>query len=128
VTQTEAASAIGETVSAGVLGTATVEGGLACVFYGPNAPSTKDPNLAQPDSVRVVLVKGANASKWYDDYKSKVPAVPVSGYGDKAFFDGGASLSVLVGQDYLRIAVDPSGTVPSLADEKTLAAAILPNL
>lgn len=128
VTQAEASSAIGEKVSAGVLGNATVEGGRACVFYGPSAPATMDPDLVQPDTVRVVLVKGAKALKWYNDYKFKVPARPVSGYGDKAFFDGGASLSILKGQDYLRIAVAPAGTAPSLPDEMRLAAAILRNL
>ena len=128
VTQAEAASAIGESVTAGVLGSATVEGGLACVFYGPSAISPKDPNVAQPDSVRVVLVKGSDATRWYNDYHSKVPAQPISGYGDKAFFDGAASLSVLKGQDYLRIAVAPAGAPPSLKDEEALASAILPDL
>jgi hypothetical protein len=128
VTQAEAASALGSKVSAGVLGTATVEGGLACVFFGPAAPATQDADLAQPDTVRVVLVKGASALKWYNNYRSRVPARAVSGYGDKAFFDGGSSLSVLKGRDYLRVAVVPKGAAPSLADEKTLAAAILSNL
>ena len=101
---------------------------MACVFYGPKAPATRNASIVEPDTVRVVLVKGSEALKWYNDYHSKVPAVPVSGYGDKAFWDGGASLSVLKGQDYLRIAVSPAGATPSLADEKKLAAAILPNL
>src|SRR5665647_1038404 len=39
VTQAEAASAIGQSVTPGVLGNATVEGGLACVFYGPSSPA-----------------------------------------------------------------------------------------
>lgn len=125
VTRAEAAAAIDENVTPGMLGTALVEGGLACVFYGPDAPATKDPNLAQPDSVRVVLVKGANAHKWYADYRSRVPARTIHGLGDAAFFDGGASLSVLDDDSYLRIAVDPSGSVPSLADEEKLARAIL---
>ena len=128
VTQAEAASAIGESVTAGVLGSATVEGGLACVFYGPSAISPKDPNVAQPDSVRVVLVKGSDATRWYNDYHSKVPARSISGYGDQAFYDGAASLSVLKGQDYLRIAISPAGAPPSLKDEEALASAILPNL
>ncbi len=128
VTQAEAASAIGAAVSAGVPGNATVEGGLACVFYGNSAPTPRNPNVSQPDSVRVVVVKGADALKWYNDYKSKVPAKPIAGYGDQAYWDGYASLSVLKGDYYLRIAVAPAGAAPSLSDEKALATAILPGL
>jgi hypothetical protein len=128
VTQAEAASAIGETVTPGMLGKATVEGGLACVFYGPMAPHPRDPNVAQPDSVRVVVVKGSDALTWYRDYKSKVNAEPIPGYGDQAFYDGYASLSVLKGDSYLRIAVIPAGAPASLSDEKKLAATILPKL
>jgi hypothetical protein len=36
VSQREAAAALGQPVTAGVLGNATIEGGLACVFYGPS--------------------------------------------------------------------------------------------
>ena len=86
VTQSQAANALGQSVSAGVLGNATVEGGLACVFYGPAAPAARNPNVAQADTVRVVVVKGMNATKWYDDYKSKVPAQPISGFGDQAYY------------------------------------------
>lgn len=128
VTQAEAASALGQPVSAGVLGHATVEVGLACVFYGPAAPSPRDPNVAQADTVRVVVVTGPDALKWYKDYKSKVSAQPVGGYGDQAYYDGYASLSVLTGDRYLRIAVAPAGAPPSLPAEKKLAAAILPRL
>lgn len=128
VTQAEAAQALGQPVSAGVLGHATVEGGLACVFYGPSAPSPRDPNVAQADTVRVVVVTGADALKWYQDYRSKVSAQPVTGYGDRAYYDGYASLSVLTGDQYLRIAVAPVGAPPSLPAEKKLAAAILPHL
>ncbi len=128
VTQAEAASAIGTSVTAGVLGNATVEGGLACVFYGPSAPTPTTPNVAQPDTVRVVVVKGSDAVTWYNDYKSKVSAQSVTGYGDQAYYDGYASLSVLTGDYYLRIAVSPAGAPPSLADEKQLATAILPKL
>jgi hypothetical protein len=128
VTQEEAASAIGQTVTQGILGNATVEGGLACVFYGPSAPSPRTPNVAQPDSVRVVVVKGPDAMTWYNDYKAKVNAQPVTGYGDQAYWDGDASLSVLKGDSYLRIAVAPAGAPPSLSDEKQLATAILPKL
>jgi hypothetical protein len=128
VTAAEAGSALGSTVSTGELGSATVEGGLACVFYGPSAPAAHNPNSAQPDTVRVVLVKGANALKWFNDYKSKVPFRTVHGFGDKAYFDGGASLSILKGSNYLRIAVVPAAGPPSLADEKKLATAVLPNI
>jgi hypothetical protein len=128
VTRAEAASAIGESVTPGVLGNATVEGGLACVFYGPSAPTPTTPNEAQPDSVRVVVVEGSRALSWYDDYKSKVHAQSVSGFGDQAYYDGYASLSVLKGEHYLRIAVAPAHGPPSLSDEEKLAAAVLPRL
>jgi hypothetical protein len=128
VTQAEAASALGQAVTAGVLGNATVEGGLACVFYGPSAPTPRDPNVAQADSVRVVVVHGPKALIWYQDYKSKVSAQAVTGYGDQAYYDGYASFSVLKGDYYLRIAVVPAGGPPSLTAEEHLAAAILPEL
>jgi hypothetical protein len=128
VTQAEAAGAIGTTVTAGVLGSATVEGGLACVFYGPSSPTPHDPNTAQADSVRVVVVEGSDALTWYNDYKSKVNAQAITGYGDQAFYDGDASLSVMKGNDYLRVAVSPAGGPPSLSDEEMLATAILPSL
>jgi hypothetical protein len=128
VTQAEAASALGQSVTAGVLGNATVEGGLACVFYGPSAPTPRDPNVAQADSVRVVVVRGPKAVTWYQNYKSKVSAQPIAGYGDQAYYDGYASLSVLLADYYLRIAVAPAGAPPSLSAEERLAAAILPKL
>src|ERR1039458_6145267 len=121
VTQAEAASAIGTSVTAGVLGNATVEGGLACVFYGPSAPTPTTPNTAQPDTVRVVVVKGSDALTWYNAYKSKVSAQPITGYGNQAYYDGYASLSVLKGDYYLRIAVSPADAPPSLSDEEHLA-------
>jgi hypothetical protein len=136
VTRAEAASALGQEVTAGVLGHATVEGGLACVFYGPSVPPVlRNPDEAVGDSVRVVVVKGPNALKWYKDYESKVKAQPVSGIGNQAFFDGYASLSVLKGSYYLRDAVIPP-PIPSpkqyvqlvLKDEEQLARAILPRL
>jgi hypothetical protein len=129
VTQAEAASALGETVTkGGVLGNATVEGGLACVFYGPYAPFPTTPNVAQPDSVRVVEVKGANALRWFTDYESKVIPDPIGGYGRLAFYDGNASLNILKGNCYLRIAVTPAAGPPSLTDEEHLAKVILPKL
>ena len=49
------------------------------------------------------------------------------GLGDKAYYDGYASVSVLKGDAYLRIAVvGPHGT--SLAAEKKLAADALPRM
>ena len=130
VTQAQAASALGTTVTPGVLGTATVEGGLACVFYGPSAPSPTTPNTSQIDSVRVVVVKGSNALTYYNDYKANpsVHAQSIPGYGDQAYYDGFASLSVMKGAYYLRVAVAPSGAPPSLTAEESLATAILPNL
>jgi hypothetical protein len=128
VTQAEAATALGQAVTSGVLGKATVEGGLACVFYGPSAPTPRDPDVGQPDSVRVVVVHGPDALTWYQDYKSKVHAQPVSGYGDQAYYDGYASLSVLKGDYYLRVAVAPAAAPPSLPAEEQLATVILPKL
>ena len=128
VTQAQVAAAVGENVSAGVLGTATVEGGLACVFYGPDASAQRDPNVAQADSVRVVVVNGSDAVTWYNDYKSKVSAKAVSGYGDQAYYDGYASLSVLKGGTYVRISVSPAGAAPSLADEEKLMDEVLPGV
>jgi hypothetical protein len=78
--------------------------------------------VAQADSVRVVVVHGPKALTWYQDYKSKVSAQSVSGYGDQA------SLSIFKGDYYLRIAVSPAGAPPSLTAEKQLATAILPEL
>jgi hypothetical protein len=128
VTSAEAASALGQAVTPGVLGKATIEGGLACVFYGPSAPTPRDPSVDQVDSVRVVVVHGPKALTWYQDYKSKVSAQPESGYGDQAYYDGYASLSILKGDYYLRIAVVPAGAPPSLTAEEQLARAILPKL
>ena len=128
VTSAEAASALGQAVTPGVLGRATIEGGLACVFYGPSAPTPRDPNVSQADSVRVVVVRGPKALAWYQDYKSKVSAQPESGYGDQAYYDDYASLSILKGDYYLRVAVIPAGAPPSLTAEEQLARAILPKL
>ena len=130
VSQREAAAALAQPVTAGVLGSATIEGGLACAFHGPSSPTPHTPNAAQPDSIRVVVVKGPNARAWYTAYKSSpvVRAAPISGYGDRAFYDGYASLSILKTDTYVRIAVSPAGAPPSLADEERLATAILPRL
>jgi hypothetical protein len=128
VTQAEAASALGASVTAGVLGNATVEGGKACVFYGATAPAPRDANVAEADSVRVVVVEGGDAVTWYDAYKATVSPQAISGYGDQAYYDGVASLSVLKGDVYVRIAVVPAAAAPSLSAEEKLAKAILPNV
>jgi hypothetical protein len=128
VTQSEAAAALGGPVSKGVLGHATVEGGLACVFYGQFSAKPRVPDIAQLDTVRVVVVEGSAAKKWYNDYASKIQPMAVSGLGDEAYYDGNASLSVLKGSTYLRVAVVPAGAPPALAPEQALATAIVPTL
>jgi hypothetical protein len=125
VTQSEASSALGQPVKAPLLGKATVEGGIACVFYGPDVPAGTSPDVAVPDSVRVVLVTGADAKKWFDDYRSKVNAQPIPGLGDQAYYDGYASISVLQGDAYVRIAV---GIASNLNAEEALARDALPRM
>jgi len=126
VTPAEAGSALGQTVTAPHRGKATVEGGIACVFYGPSAPTTADADIPVPDSVRVVLVTGAQGKAFFADYHSRVPAQAIAGLGDQAFYDGSASLSVLKGSSYLRIAV--IGVPDVLGAEKKLAADALPRI
>jgi lipopolysaccharide export system protein LptA len=123
----DVSTALGETVQPGVTGKATVEGGVACVFYGPKAPAGASADVPVVDSVRVVLVTGANGTKWFNDYKTKVPAVAISGLGDQAYYDGSASVSVLKGSSYLRISVIKT-TGTDEAAERTLAATALPNM
>jgi hypothetical protein len=127
ITQAEAGAALGgQQVRPPVRGKATVEGGVACVYYGPNVPAGFSPDVPVGDSVRVVLVTGPKAKRYFRDYRSRVRAQPVAGLGDAAFYDGFASLSVLKGDAYLRIAVAViSG---SLDAEKTLAADALPRM
>ena len=125
VTQSEASAALGQPVKAPILGKATVEGGVACVFYGPDVPAGTSPDIAVPDSIRVVLVTGADARKWFRNYRSKVHARPISGLGDKAYYDGYASISVLQGDAYVRIAV---GIANNLSVEETLARDALPRM
>jgi hypothetical protein len=125
VSQAEASAALGQPVKAPVLGHATVESGKACVFYGPSVPAGTNPNVAVGDSVRVVLVVGPDAKKFFDDYRGKVHAVPISGLGDEAFYDGYASLSVLKGDAYVRIAVV---TASNLRPEEALARDALPRM
>lgn len=68
---------------------------------------------------------GPNAKKWFDDYRSKVSAKPISGLGDEAYYDGYASISVLKGDAYVRIAV---GIANNLSPEETLARDALPRM
>jgi Protein of unknown function (DUF3558) len=126
ITRSEVAAAIGHAVRSPVRGRATVEGGVACVFYEPFVPVGTNPDVPVAGSVRVVLVRGADAKKFFDDYRSKVPAVSESGLGDEAFYDGSASLSVLKGTAYIRIAA-VTGSAP-LAVERVLARDALPRM
>jgi len=121
ITQAEAGAALGQTVRAPVRGHATVEGGVACVYYGPAVPPGTSPDIPVGDSVRVVLVTGPKAVRYFNDYRSKVKAgaQTIPGLGDKAFYDGYASISVLKGDEYVRIAVGIANPLPA---EKKLAA------
>jgi hypothetical protein len=125
VTRAEASAALGQQVRAPVIGKATVEGGKACVFYGPDVPSGTSPDIAVGDSVRVVLVVGPNARKWFNNYRHKVQAKAIAGLGDRAFYDGYASISVLKGDAYVRIAV---GIANNLGPEEMLARDALPRM
>jgi hypothetical protein len=75
----------------------------------------------------VVLVTGADGTKWFNDYKGKVPAVALTGLGDQGYYDGSASVSVLKGSSYLRISVIKS-TGPDEAAEQTSAATAVPKM
>ena len=125
ITQAEAGAALGQQVKPPIKGKAWVEGGVACVFYGPDVPAGASPDIPYGDTVRVVLVTGSKAKKYFDDYRSKVSAKPVSGLGDAAYYDGYASISVLKGDAYVRIAV---GIFHNLGPEKILAADALPRM
>lgn len=126
VTATQASAALGgQKVTGPHVGHATVEGGTACVWYGPHVPPGASPNIPYGDTVRVVLVLGPKAKKYFDDYRSKVRAQTITGLGDAAFYDGYASISVLKGDAYLRIAV---GVINPLGPEKTLAADAVPRM
>jgi hypothetical protein len=125
ITQAEAGAALGQPVRAPVRGKATVEGGVACVYYGPDVPAGTDPDIPVADSVRVVLVTGRKAARYFTDYRSKVAARAISGLGDQAYYDGYASISVLKGDAYVRIAV---GVVHNLSPEEKLAADALPRM
>jgi hypothetical protein len=125
VTRAEAGAALGQHVRAPVIGKATVEGGKACVFYGPDVPAGTSPDIAVGDSVRVVLVVGPDARKWFNNYRRKVHAKAIAGLGDQAFYDGYASISVLKGDAYVRIAV---GIASNLGPEEMLARDALPRM
>ena len=120
ITRAEAGEALGgQKVTAPARGRAFVEGGVACVFYGPNAPKGVSADVPVSDSVRVVLVSGPKAKFYFDDYRARVRARPLSGLGNEAFYDGFGSVSVLEGHYYVRIAV--LGVRNPLAAEKKLA-------
>jgi hypothetical protein len=126
ITRSQAGAALGQAVKPPVLGHATVEGGVAAVFYGPNAPADASADVPVNDSVRAVLVTGPHALKYFNDYRSKVKAQAIAGLGDKAYYDGYASVSVLKGDEYLRVAV--IGVKNVLGAEKKLAADALPRM
>lgn len=125
ITTAEASAALGQPVKAPVLGRAYVEGGRACVYYGPNVPPGISPDIPISDSVRVVLVTGPKAVRYFDHYRSTVHAQPVNGLGDQAFYDGYASISVLKGAAYVRIYCGPFG---KLGPEEQLARDALPRM
>ncbi|GEM_PF-629538 len=120
ITRAEASAALGgQPVRPPIRGHAYVEGGVACVFYGPDVPPGASPDIPYGDTVRVVLVTGPTAKAFFDDYRSRVHAQPLPGLGDAAFYDGFASVSVLKGDAYVRIAVGIPDPLPA---EKALAA------
>jgi hypothetical protein len=126
ITMAEAGAALGgQPVKPPIRGHAYVEGGVACVYYGPHIPPGVSPDVPVGDSVRVVLVVGPKAKKYFDDYRGKVHARAISGLGDAAFYDGFASISVLKGDAYLRIAV---GVLNPLPPEEALARDALPRM
>ena len=122
ISRAEASAALGQGVKGPVRGKALVEGGVACVFNGPSVPPGADPDIPHADTVRVVLVTGPKAKLYFDDYRGRVHAQPISGLGDAAYYDGFASVSVLKGDAYVRIAV---GIADNLRADKTLAASAL---
>ena len=122
ISSAEASAALGQGVTGPVRGKAFVEGGVACVFNGPGVPPGADPDIPQADTVRVVLVTGQKARFYFDDYRGRVHAQPIAGLGDAAYYDGFASVSVLKGNEYVRIAV---GIANNFRADKTLAASAL---
>ena len=85
ITRAQAGAALGQPVRAPVLGKATVEGGVACVYYGPDVPVGTNPDIPVADSVRVVLVTGPKAVRYFNDYRHKVAARTITGLGDRAY-------------------------------------------
>lgn len=129
ITTAQASAALGQPVRPPVRGHAYVEGGVACVYYGPHDPPGLSPDVPAGDSVRVVLVTGSKAKKYFDDYRGKVHAQPISGLGDAAYYDGFASLSVLKGDAYVRIFVGTTTTLSAqLKAEESLARDALPRM
>jgi lipopolysaccharide export system protein LptA len=63
--------------------------------------------------------------KYFNDYQGKVNAQSITGLGDRAYYDGYASVSVLKGDAYVRIAVD---IATNLKPEEKLAAEAVPNM
>jgi len=122
ISSAEASAALGQDVKGPVRGKAFVEGGVACVFNGPGVPPGADPDIPHADTVRVVLVTGPKAKSYFDDYRGRVHAQPISGLGDAAYYDGFASVSVLKGDAYVRIAV---GIANNLRADRALAASAL---
>ncbi len=125
ITVAQASTALGQPAKPPIRGKATVEGGVACVYYGPHVPLSVSPDIPVGDTVRVVLVTGPNAKKFFDDYRHKVSAQAISGLGDSAYYDGYASVSVLKGDAYVRIAV---GILNPLSAEEALARDALPRM
>jgi hypothetical protein len=125
ITQAQASAALGQPVQPPKRGKAQVEKGVACVFFGPDVPPGTSASDAGLDAVRVVLVTGQKAEKFFANYRSQVHAQAISGLGDQAFYDGGASISVLKGNAYVRIAI---GKPDNLSAEEALARDALPKM
>ena len=125
ITRAEASSALKQRITRQVVGRSTFGAGVACAFYAPDVPPSADPNLAQPDSVRITVATGPDAVRTFDDYRAKVHPEPIPGLGDRAFYDGSASVSVLKGSTYVRIMV---GVANNLTPEKILAFEAVPRM
>ncbi len=118
ITEIEASVALGQLAKPPIAASGTVEGGSACVFYGPQVPAGTNPNMPVADSVRVILVMGPKAKQAFDSYRSQVRATAVRDLGYPAFYDEYGTLSVLKGDAYLRISVSLANNLPV---EKLLA-------
>src|SRR6195952_1373604 len=75
----EVSAGLGQTVRPGIRGKSVIEGGVTCAFYGPSVAAGASPDTPVPDSVRIVLVKGSAAQKWYHDYLTNVAPVTLKG-------------------------------------------------